>query len=447
MLSAIQHFDYRSTYQSAANSTKNIFQKSTTWISNQGGRLASNLSKISEVAKTRFSSLSQGVSSTAEKIKNFCQPLFTRLSEWGSTIKRHSEGPLKDGGSFLWKHRATIGGGIVIGAVLYTIYYLWKNRVQYPIVKFQTTLNIAKLSISVPKKEHVIPNVSLVFCVDTSSSMAGEPEKAVKRALSLILPSAQKAVDAGKAQIEMAIVAFAQNSEFITQPIKLVANRSTTDTILNQLNALPSGESTEIIQGLTTATNALEYMSQQNPNAKPTLVLLSNGDQSITAKSVHSLHERFSKIDAQVFGIGIGLLHNTNTMDTITKSSTFSGTYINTADDTNEIEKAIMRIYEQAVSTFHQIELTCPQLPEGSWSVLHTPSLSVHSQSKFQLGTIGENERMEKTIVLHGEKLAKSLDLNKISFNLEFTDPNGRKGLQKLRWKPNTSINPDVLND
>lgn len=317
----------------------------------------------------------------------------------------------------------------------------YRNRPQYPIASLRSSLNIAKLSIETLKREVAPPNVSLTFCVDISGSMKGEREGAVKGGVEAVLDSALKVVNATEgAQIEVAIVGFNDKAGVICNPT--VIDVSKMDQIKDSLKGYQSSGSTKILEGLNLATVKLEEIAARNKNRVNTLILLSDGGESLDQGNITPFHERLARVNAQLFAIGIGNGHNKKTLQQIAPSE---GAYIDTTEEGETIEKALSAIYEQAVAVFSELVLSSKQLSPGTWSVDRVASVDDNGESTCQLGSFTEERGVVKTIEIHRDGFGEKFDLFTIVFDLSFKDPRGRKGTMSLHWNSNTCMDPEVL--
>ena len=206
-----------------------------------------------------------------------------------------------------------------------------------------------------------------------------------------------------------------------------------------------SGGGTKIIAGLEKATSMIEKMAQEDKDATHTLILLSDGDETLKVSKVQPIHTRLAAVKARVFAIGIGEKHKKETLKLIApKTGKFKGRYIDTTIEGNTIGSAISTIYEQAIAVFSNLVLSCSQLETGQWSVGDADSIEGEGQSEYQLGSFTGEKGIVKTIKISKHRQG-SLDLSKVSFKLTFTDPRGREGALFLPWNPNFIINPEIL--
>lgn len=346
----------------------------------------------------------------------------------------------------VWEHRHRIIGGLAIAALAWKVIHYYRNRPQYPIAQLKTSLNVGKISIETLKSVVTPPNVTLTFCVDRSGSMQGEREQAVKAGVDRVLDSAARVVDAGKgAQIELAILGFATDAGVICEPTKIQA--SSLGEIKGKLQGYCSGGGTKIITGLGRATTTLEEMARKEPGRTHTLILLSDGDRPLSDQAIQPIHERLRRVNAQLFAIGIGIGHDKKALQKIApKTGRFTGAYIDTTTGEETIESAIAKIYEQALATFSELTLSTTQLEAGAWSVNGVDSIEQDGRSICPLESFTEDEVLEKRIQIHSDRLRERLDLWSVSFDLAFTDPRGRKGTIQLHWRPDTVMDPAILN-
>lgn len=188
-------------------------------------------------------------------------------------------------------------------------------------------------------------------------------------------------------------------------------------------------------------------MARKEPGRTHTLILLSDGDRPLSDQAIQPIHERLRRVNAQLFAIGIGVGHDKKALQKIApKTGRFTGTYIDTTTGEETIESAIAKIYEQALATFSELTLSTTQLEAGAWSVNGVDSIEQDGRSICPLESFTEDEVLAKTIKIHSNRLRERLDLWSVSFDLAFTDPRGRKGTMQLHWRPDTVMDPAILN-
>jgi Mg-chelatase subunit ChlD len=348
--------------------------------------------------------------------------------------------------AFLWNNKEVIIAGAVIGLAIWKIVHYIRNRPQLPDVEFDTSLNFAELTIKIPKEKSTPPNVTLTFCVDMSSSMkpderAGE----VKRALKTLLDNAQQVVTrSAEAKISIAITGFTDTSTLITQPTALASTSKKSEEIKKQVEALQFNGSTDILDGLAGTVQELKKMAKANRQASHYVVLLTDGeDNSCSEKKLQALQKEIASTSAKLFAIGIGQRHSKEILKAIATDNGFDGTYIDTTTGKDTIANTIAAIYNQAISSFQELELSC-SLAADTWSVNGKSSRTEKEQSKFLLGTLEEGKTLTSHIVIHGNKLKEFLDLSTVFFNLSFKDPKGRNGQIKLHWNPTPIVDPAI---
>lgn len=372
--------------------------------------------------------------------------LYAKLPDVRALAKEYIPKAYNSAKPIVWELRHRIIGGLAIAALAWKVIHYYRNRPQYPIAQLKTSLNVGKISIETLKSIVTPPNVTLTFCVDRSGSMRGEREQAVKAGVDRVLDSAARVVDAGKgAQIELAILGFATDAGVICEPTKIQA--SSLGEIKGKLQGYCSGGGTQIITGLDRATTTLEEMARKEPGRTHTLILLSDGDNPLRDQEIQSIHERLRRVNAQLFAIGIGVGHDKKALQKIApKTGRFTGTYIDTTTGEETIESAIAKIYEQALATFSELTLSTTQLEAGAWSVDGVRSIEKDGRSICPLGSFTEDEVLAKRIQIHSDRLRERLDLWGVSFDLAFKDPRGRKGTMQLHWRPDTVMDPAILN-
>jgi len=380
---------------------------------------------------------------------------YSKVPPLAPLARRYTSLSFQAGKAFLWSHKEWAVSGSVVGIALLVIYYVRKNLPQLPLVKMESTLDFARVSIEIPKEQHASPNVTLTFCVDTSSSMeADERIGAVKRALNNVLKNAQDVINHCKgAQISLAIIGFNSDPWIIAPKTQLTrtaqnGENKAIQSLRAQIDTFRVSGSTNILNGLERATEELQAMARANRQSSHTLILLTDGeDSSMSAKKLATIQAKLAAASAQLFAIGIGAGHSKDVLQQIVASEkkAFRGRYIDTTAGQDTIESAISKIYNQALSSFQELELTAPGLAPDSWSVIHTPGVIDKGQLKCNLGPLSEGKILQRFIQIHGDRLKAPLELSTVVFTLTFIDPKGRRGKLSLPWNPDTTIDPNLL--
>lgn len=408
-----------SAYDTAARYAKTAFDTTVRWISIAATQAYATIQKIIDLASKHFAA--------------------------GFDVAK----------SFLWKYKVWVAGGIVLAAALIIIYQYWNSIAQKPIAKLESSLDVASFTLSVPKGKSVPLNVTLTFCVDTSGSMDQEDRlQQVKESVNRVLDNAQDVIDkSNDAHIEIGIIGFNQEPTVVTPPVTMIP----TETGLNesaivkavkeQLDKLSANGGTSISSGLEKAVQELEKTAKKNATGSHTIVLLTDGEDSLQKDQISSMHARLASINARFFAVGIGKHHHKDTLKAIAEGNNegFKGTYIDTTTGSDSIDSAIAKIYDQTMASFKELELSTTQLEAGHWSVDGVHSAADDAKSVCLLGSLSEGEDIQKVIKIHSDELTDVLDLSTLKFTLRFKDPKGRTGSLHLPWDPNTKINPDII--
>ncbi|NGX47560.1 MAG: hypothetical protein K1000chlam3_00939, partial [Chlamydiae bacterium] len=371
------------------------------------------------------------------KYTTLIEQAYSELPDISALVQIDISNALNEVSIFLWANKEWMIGGVAIsGAALIAVKY-FRSRPQYPFVNMQSTLNYARLSIGMPKREVIPPDITLTFCIDTSSSMGSSMnnegrEAEVKNSVNSVLNSAQKVVETLKgANIKIAIVGFSGVATIICEPTMLTrenGKNSPIEGIRANLKGYRSSGGTSIFAGLEEATTKLEGMANENKKTVHTFILLTDGEETLDPSKVVPIHKRLTAVNAQLFAIGIGN-HKKETLKIIApKTGKFTGTYIDTTLGKETIESAISKIYIQALAVFRDLVLSSSQLDAGTWSVNNIPSVKTGEQSKCELGSLSEGTKMDRMIQIHGVNLDSTLELSTVKFDLTFKDPQGRKG-------------------
>ncbi len=341
-------------------------------------------------------------------------------------------------GDFAYQHKEVLAAAIFVGVTAVAVKRIMKSRAPKPlIVKMETSLNHATLSIQIPEKQVIPPNATVTLCIDTSGSMKGPREQAVKEGLDLILDRAQQVIKEKKrSQIQISAVGFNDESSVLLKPTKLSLN-GTIQKIRDTVKSYSSEGGTKILVGLHSAIDQLNEMTLSNPTGNHTLILLSDGDEAALSSSLKPIHQKLAKAQAHLYAIGIGENHNKETLLQIAANDgKFTGTYIDASKGTHLITEAISSIFEEALAPYN-LQLNSTQLPPQSWSV----NGKRIQNNGIKLKPLSEGEGRQH-IEIHTD-LAQPLDLRTVSLNLNYTAL-GKKGTISIPWNPNPIIDPAI---
>lgn len=312
-----------------------------------------------------------------------------------------------------------------------------------PRITLHSSLNRALLSITAPHEKLAPPNVTITFCVDTSSSMNEENrEKDVKKGVSDVLDNATQVTQTIKdASINIAVVGFSGDATIIHKPTPVMSD--TLQGIKDAVNGYRSNGTTDLYAGLIKAVETMETLKKEG--ATHTLILLTDGEVKLTSQQIQQIHQRLAAMDGRLFVIGIGAKHHKETLQKLApETETFKGRYIDTTQPGQTIVGAISSIYEQVLSSFNQMELRSSQLGAGEWSLGGQKSLKRGDYSVCLLENVSEKTPLEQMIKIHSKTLPSKLDLSQVSFELVFKDPTGKSGVISIPWKANTIIDPSI---
>ena len=366
------------------------------------------------------------------------QRVYSALSDITALLRPHVVKAMNTVYAFLLAHKKWMSVGVAISVVALRIIKYLRSRPEYPTVTWASSLNHAQLSIQVPTQELLPPNVTLVFCVDTSGSMKGDREGQVKGGLNSILDAAVEEVARG-ASIKIGVVGFTNKARTICEPTSVTSE--SVAGIKGAVGDYTSNGSTKIAVGLDAATTQLEAMARTTSSATHTFVVLTDGDEVLGESAVQGIHSRLAAIQARVFGIGIGAGHKKKTVKLIASDK---GDYIDTTEENVSIAGAISDVYEQAIADFTDLRLSS-SLEVGTWSVNGTASVESDGRSACQLGNVSRGVQKELKIQINTETLTSRLDLSQVSFTLHFKDADGREGTMSIPWKPNSIVDPAIL--
>ena len=216
-----------------------------------------------------------------------------RVPEMSAFMKRHAYKVFNEGKTFVWTHQKWVAASAVVGAILLIIDYIRRHTPQCPVVSLKSSLNVARLDISMAQQERIPPNVTLTFCVDTSGSMKTEERiGAVKRAMNSVLDNAQQVIHQTQgANIAIAVIGFDDKAKIITPMTALIAKDKTVKKqVKESVKKLQCGGSTDILAGLEAATSTMAEASSKSAH---TIILLTDGDNTIVS-------DRLKKIQATI---------------------------------------------------------------------------------------------------------------------------------------------------
>lgn len=367
---------------------------------------------------------------------------YPKLAEISAIVASYISTAAYASATFLWNYSVWIIGGAAITAVLVTLYYHWKNSREYPIATLKSSLNRANLHVEIPHKAKKPINATLTFCIDMSQSMdTNDRGGAVKKAVIDVLNNAQKAIDSSPdTSISIAIVGFNQQANVITSTAQLTKHSHVAvESIMKQVEKVQFVGQTSIQNGLDKTIEELKRGALTNSGSSHTVILLTDGEDKITSQNNLAIQNSFTSSGATLYAIGIGKDHNKGVLKRLVDNSNdtaFKGCYFDTSTGQDTIASAVSQIYQQAISSFNNLVLSCSQLPPDSWSVIGNPSQ--------QLGALAEGKTLDKVIKIHRKRLKEPVDLSKVVFDLSFTDPNGRIATLSLPWNGNTIVDPAI---
>lgn len=208
---------------------------------------------------------------------------------------------------------------------------------------------------------------------------------------------------------------------------------------------LKPGGSTEILQGLTAASEIFKQMADQVRGGANIFLLFTDGDQELRGNEpeLQSFKDTLAQCNGKLFVVGIGAGHNKRTMGQLSsaggvRSRFRGGTYIDTTNG-GTIRQAIDAALEQAKPSFH-FSLKS-NLPARKWSVNNT-----RVERSIAIGHLPVRHTFYKVIDIHSREFDNPLDLKPVELTLTVEDPAGTVSRIKLSWNPNTIIDPNILN-
>lgn len=367
----------------------------------------------------------------------------TQLPHADAFMQRHAYGVFTAGWVFVWNHKKWVLGGAAVAATWAVVNYIRRHTPQYPFVSMKSSLNVARLDISVPEEEKLPINVALHFCIDTSSSMERQRIDTVKEAMNTVLRSALRLInEMPDTQISVSITTFADKGRVLMGTNSLT--EATMPEVTNIIRQIGCRGWTDILAGLEQTT---AVMTGTKEGSAHTVILLTDGESNIDQNKLQKLQRIFADKAAALFAIGISSEHKKATLEQITTSGLpgFRGTYID-ATDVTKVGEAIVGIYDRAIASFSQMELTVPQFLLGKWQVEGLDVVPKDKEAKFQLGALPAGKSRTVFITFNGAAFSSLLDLATVQLQIAFIDPKGRRGTIQLPWNPNTIVDPAILN-
>ncbi|MBS0648126.1 MAG: VWA domain-containing protein [Verrucomicrobia bacterium] len=500
----IYHRDYNALYKSACNYTSNLRQQYAT------------LDLTYNPAFLRWPQLSGFVgrlSGSYDTLKLYRQyaalnPTYTAASlrwpEVSNFARRHTLSVWNGGKVFFWTYKEWVAGGIVLALALGVAHYIWRNRPQVPKagsppppasttqnvsaappavslppptalapppeppvatapppaepqlkVKLESSLNVAVLDIEGPeKKNYAPPKASLIFCIDISGSMGSEDRLAtVITALKDIVDDASRVIAASKeAKISLEIIVFDDRAEQFLDFTALTSQSAEITQLKEKISQMKSRNLTKILLGLGMACDR-DRLNWASREGTPTVVLLTDGDETIVKNNLKPIHENLRAVKAKLFAIGIGRGHRKETLKTIinhqqdisTGAVGEYGEYRDASAGSHAIRGAISEIYGRAIASFSQLELRASGLQGYSWSVAGATLLREHGEVRYFLGHLNEGEKLSKALDIYGDQFPSTIDLKHVTFYLSFTKPQGVREEISLAYNPDTLINGPLL--
>lgn len=334
----------------------------------------------------------------------------------------------------IWEHKEWVGIGTALATIAMTAaYFKFRKVAEKPHSEWSTSLTHGALTLSLPKRERLSPNVTITFCIDASGSMQGVREAGVKRGVASVIESARKVLAADpEARIGIAAQGFNSSAQQILKPVDLTQDEKACSSLTSKVRAYRSSGSTSILTGLDAALDDVSGFSRKNSVARHVIILLSDGDSTVDRSKLSTIKGRMQSLGAEVYSVGIGD-HNAETL----KSISGNGRYIDTRQETS-IEEAISQIYDRAMATFSEMTLTVEGLPGGVW-LANLARVNAGESSQMDSLTEGDSESVRISLPLD-----QDYDLRNVALVLKYIDPKGIRGSLRFPWQRHTRVVPAI---
>jgi Ca-activated chloride channel family protein len=190
-----------------------------------------------------------------------------------------------------------------------------------------------------PAPDQVVPR-ELVFVVDTSGSMSGEPIAACKQLI-------RKALQRMRKDDTFRLIRFSGNSDQL-HPDALPATRSNVESALAYLDGMRGGGGTEMLAGVRAALQA-----PKDPYRLRMVLFLTDGYVGNEAAIIAKVGEALG--DARVFSLGIGSSVNRYLLDRMAEVGCGVAEYLRPGESSDQL---IERFYRRITDpVFTQLEL------------------------------------------------------------------------------------------
>lgn len=173
---------------------------------------------------------------------------------------------------------------------------------------------VVDLTASGAPAERARPKLRVLFCVDASTSMTGEPLAHVQASVEMI-------VDLLDDTDEVGLVAFSSHATIVAAPTPLAA--SSRAMLKRRVNGLHANGHTNIESGLLMSLSALGEKKGEPADVRQILVLLSDGEPNRGRTSVADLGGLVEAARAEigVVTLGYGSGHNADVLNGIAKAA------------------------------------------------------------------------------------------------------------------------------
>jgi len=173
---------------------------------------------------------------------------------------------------------------------------------------------VVDLTASGAPAERARPKLRVVFCVDASTSMTGEPLAHVQASVEMI-------VDLLDDTDEVGLVAFSTQATIVSAPTALAASGRA--MLKRRVNGLHANGHTNIESGLLMSLSAFGAKNPEHADVRQILVLLSDGEPNRGRTSVAELGAlvEAARADVGVVTLGYGSGHNADILNGIAKAA------------------------------------------------------------------------------------------------------------------------------
>lgn len=344
-------------------------------------------------------------------------------------------------------HKTSIAGGAVLCTALvalhlYRKYYSSENRNRSPSnttfnkppplqaanpappllqATLETSLQYGALTITaanLPPQQQK-RSVALTFCIDTSTSMSGNPILQVQNALKSVL---MDAANDENSDIYFAITSFNHAASTIISPLKLDATRL--QNALSQIDKLKASGSTSFTEGFRESWPHINRMLECIKTADHYFIFLTDG-----CSHSPSTAEFKPMVEAKINKLFVGVGNSINQKSLNNLATIFKGDFLHITE-TNQLNETIIKIYKKAV--------------EKKVSYKLASTINKHIKLSSHDFCVERGNSGVIYIKITRKNMDSNFNFDQVELRVTYLDQ-GKEHQICLKWTPNSIIDPKLI--